>query len=373
MHVGIVGRGVSGLCSALMLLEKGISVTLLEGTEHLGGRVYTVHFTPRAPDEDPYFEAGAMRIPCSSVHRPVFDLVKYLNRHVSSEMKIKLIPYIMTNENNMLFIRGKERRADDRSLAEEFGLPEEYWNRSAKDLLRGVVGEWVALSTSEFEHGFEIVLEYDEWSFRQYLRQIVQWPHAVIDFVEIMTSQTSQYDLSFTELILQHLDFGTKDWVTIEGGMSRLVDSAADLVEVQNIHMNSPIKGIRDEPDGKVSLFIGGASSRSVVFDNLILAIPLPSLKAIPNRPHWEFSKEQAIGGAYYEPLYKMGLKFRTRFWERFSRPCFGGQSTSDLRVRWVIPPSNDLGSSGSGVLLVYCWMTDAARWSAMQFEDRIK
>lgn len=154
--------------------------------------------------------------------------------------------------------------------------------------------------------------------------------------------------------------------------MSRLIDATASLVGVHNIHMNSPVKGIYTCPDGRVKLFIGGISPQTMSFDRVILAIPLPSLKNMLERPRWSFGKEQAITRTYYEPLYKMGLHFRSRFWEKFARPCFGGQSTTDLRVRWVVYPSNGLGSDGSGVLMIYSWMTDAARWSAMQFEDRV-
>ena len=101
MHVGVVGGGISGLYSALTLH--------FEATDRLGGRIYTFHFPPRELDEDPYFEAGAMRIPCTSIHRPVFDLVRYLNRRNCGEMRIELIPYIMVHENSMAFVCGKNQ------------------------------------------------------------------------------------------------------------------------------------------------------------------------------------------------------------------------------------------------------------------------
>jgi monoamine oxidase len=91
-------------------------------------------------------------------------------------------------------------------------------------------------------------------------------------------------------------------------------------------------------------------------------------------RPRWSFMKEQSIRGMHYEPLTKIGLHFRTRFWERsIINPCFGGQSTTDLRFRWIVFPSNDLGSNGSGVLLLYCWMSDAAKWAGLSRDERIK
>ncbi len=68
-----------------------------------------------------------------------------------------------------------------------------------------------------------------------------------------------------------------------------------------------------------------------------------------------------------------MGLHFHTRFWEQIDEPCFGGQTQTDLRVRWIVYPSNDLRSKGSGCLIVYNGMTDALRWSWMQREERLK
>lgn len=155
--------------------------------------------------------------------------------------------------------------------------------------------------------------------------------------------------------------------------MSRLIDAAANVVGADNIHMNALVKKIHIGANGRIKLFIDGVSPRTRVFDRVIMAIPLSSLKNMLERPCWSFGKEQAISATYYEPLYKMGLHFRSRFWENFTHPRFGGQSITDLRVRWVIYPSNDLGSSGSGVLLIYSWMMDAARWSAMHFDERVQ
>ena len=59
----------------------------------------------------------------------------------------------------------------------------------------------------------------------------------------------------------------------------------------------------------------------------------------------------------HFEPLYKMGLRFKTRFWERVQGGAsLGGQSATDMPVRWVVFPSNGIGSDGPGVLLVYSW-----------------
>ena len=154
--------------------------------------------------------------------------------------------------------------------------------------------------------------------------------------------------------------------------MSRLTQSAANLIGFENIHLNSPVVSVRECPDSRITLQASGRISRRATFDQVVLAIPPAAVYNIRDRPTWDPIKEQSLRATHYEPLYKIGLHFRTRFWECSSRPSFGGQSTTDLRFRWTVYPSNDLGSEGSGVLLLYCWMNDASRWQSMARDQRI-
>ncbi|KAI1171031.1 hypothetical protein F4777DRAFT_594441 [Nemania sp. FL0916] len=375
MHVGIVGAGISGLYSALLLRREGHKVTVFEASDRVGGRIYTYRFTPQAKSESIYFEAGAMRIPRSSLHSQVFDLIRYLNTHASAADRIELIPYVLDHENNLSFFQNRKGQLQDSKWAKEAGLPERYHNKTPQELLGSVVLPWLMRLRQDFNAGFEELLKYDEYSFRAYLRHVVGWPHEVVEFVELFCSQTNQYDLSFTEIIVQNLDFDTKDWATVRDGMSRVAQSAASLVGSNNIRLNSRVVRIANLEDGRVEISAQGLhQTYTAPFDAVLVATPPSALHSIVDRPRWSFMKEQSIRGAHYEPLYKIGLHFRTRFWERSTiNPCFGGQSTTDLRFRWIVFPSNDLGSNGSGVLLLYSWMSDASKWAGMARSERIK
>jgi monoamine oxidase len=56
----IVSAGMAGLVAASLLKQAGHHVTILEASERVGGRVYTLRSDFR---DGQYLEAGAMRIP----------------------------------------------------------------------------------------------------------------------------------------------------------------------------------------------------------------------------------------------------------------------------------------------------------------------
>jgi NADPH-dependent 2,4-dienoyl-CoA reductase/sulfur reductase-like enzyme len=56
----IVGAGVAGLYTALILEKLGIDYEILEASDRIGGRIYTHHFTE---DKHDYYDIGAMRFP----------------------------------------------------------------------------------------------------------------------------------------------------------------------------------------------------------------------------------------------------------------------------------------------------------------------
>lgn len=160
----------------------------------------------------------------------------------------------------------------------------------------------------------------------------------------------------------------------MQGGLSRIIDAAAKTVGPSCIFRNAPVSEIYELPDGKLELGIRGIAPTKRIFDKVVLAVPPAAIQqGIRTRPKWSYMKERAIQAIHEGPLYKMGLHFQTRFWEQTADPCFGGQTQTDLRIRWIVYPSNDIGSSKSGCLMVYAGMTDALRWSWTTHQERVK
>lgn len=139
-----------------------------------------------------------------------------------------------------------------------------------------------------------------------------------------------------------------------------------------NIHLNSRVLAL-EEKDTNTCLHIGRFREEKKSFDKVLFAIPPSAIQRLRARPTWSPLKEQAIRSAHEGPLYKMRIHFRRRFWETLSEPSFGGQDQTDLRIRWVVYPSQDIRTDNSGCLVVYCGMTDALRWGWMEKAERLK
>ncbi|KAI0382364.1 hypothetical protein F5Y04DRAFT_288069 [Hypomontagnella monticulosa] len=366
LNVGIVGGGIAGLYTALLLQREGHRVRIFEGTDRIGGRVYTHYFTS---EKNQYYEAGAMRIPQSGFHEIIFQLIEYINTNVPDPKAIRLIDYVLSAQGNDVYInncRPKVRAFSVTPLSIDWNVPTEFREKTAQQLLGEAIGGFIAGLKEDFNKTFESIVEqFDDWTFRFYCKSVMNWPPEVIDFVETVTSQTNQFSLSVPELVMQNMDFDEMHWKTIDGGMSRLPSAMAHLVGLRNITFDARVTGLENTNDGRVRIISSGHNGvLTATFDRVVLAIPPAALRMMIDRPRWSVEKEMAIRSIHFESLYKMGMRFKTRFWERVTpNPSHGGQSTTDLPIRWVVFPSNGRDEDGPGVLLVYAWMTDASNW----------
>jgi monoamine oxidase len=379
LKVGIVGAGMAGLYAALLLKSRGIDCHLYEAhPTRLGGRVYTHRFN-NEPNQ--YFEAGAMRLPETPEQQPVFDLISFLNEQSAPESNIELIPYNLYDTNgNLVYVNGKRafsgatmtlEYANQHPEALGFKLPPDECNKTASQLLDEVLQPFFDQLEVDFDLGFAKIVQYDNYSLYTYLTEIAGWSMEKVNYVEVMTSATNQFHSSFTELVIESMDFSGAKWRTIANGMDRLPNACAQLIGEDAISMNTPVRQIENLADGRVAVHYGDMGEFAI-FDRVIMAIPPAALRMI-DTPQWSPTKMQAIRAMHYEPLYKIGLRFKTRFWEQLPQPAMGGQSATDLPMRWCVYPSYGLGDSGAGVLLLYSWMSDAYNWLPQSQEERVR
>jgi monoamine oxidase len=164
--------------------------------------------------------------------------------------------------------------------------------------------------------------------------------------------------------------------------MSKLPEMCAQSIKKRNgtILLNAKVKSITR--DAKLNLVRVGYTQQTSkdlayeLFDKIILAIPPPCIRAIPERPHFGTDPEHALRASHFWPVSKMSLRFHSRFWERTDLdlpPSHGGRSKTDLPSRWFVYPNHGIGEEGKGVLSVYNWKNDTQQWCLMPKVEKVQ
>ena len=388
--VGIVGGGMAGLYSALLLQKHipGVKVKIFEAGDGVGGRIYTHKFSSEPYQ---YFDCGAMRLPDTESHRPVFTLIDYLNQTLPEEDPIVLQEFVNScPEGNRVFLNNTKQK-DGRIMSakyasehgSELGFLAEAEVKDGIDAQK-VLHDALTPVVEALEADFDAALKkYCSISLFDYLSKELSWSRQKIQYVEAIAGATShdfRCGLIFC-LMLRRSGLDTATWKTIEGGMSKLPDSCARVLAGSGnvtILLNSKVEAIKQSKDGSTQVGYRGAEGSLIYesFDAIILAIPSPHIRMILERPSWGHDLELALRMATFGHASKMLLRFKSRFWERSNLqlpPSLGGKSVTDLPIREVLYPSHGIGDSGKGVLCFYQKDHDYERFTFVSKWERVK
>jgi len=106
-RVAIIGAGVAGLRTAMLLDRLKIPYRIFEANDGPGGRLFTYRF-PSDPIKSPagkhdYYEVGGMRFPNNGANKPTFDLFTELKFRFRDEQNPdgELIPFVYGKDNNI--------------------------------------------------------------------------------------------------------------------------------------------------------------------------------------------------------------------------------------------------------------------------------
>ncbi|KAF4778378.1 L-amino-acid oxidase [Colletotrichum scovillei] len=416
--IAIVGAGITGLSTALMLDSVGVhNWELLEASHQIGGRLRTIY----VGDTQEWAEMGPMRLPYKikyksdnatleySDHAMTFQLADWLNemnQDSHTDLNISFIPWIQHSPNELLAL-GTGRHPDgsiptraDIAANSSLGRPAPMNTQEYKDV-KAKMSEILLNEETLREiqkdvwrvHGRTMKRGLDDVSQQSMMRNVWNASAEVADAIHGATD----YDVFWDEMhhnsnLAQDgskSTLGETEWRCVDGGFSRFSD--AFLPHVQDrLVLNRQVRAIEAVKDGqnmvtgtKVS-WIDVDSNRtqtkpgpqqSKTYDYTMLAVPF-TMTRMMRLPSFSptLSRAMAERGLRFKDACKVGLLFSERFWEKGDRPIFGGYSTPpDAAVGALYYPVYGHNESGRpGLILHYRGGDWSSRFASLSEEQHV-
>ncbi|KAF4829006.1 putative bifunctional amine oxidase [Colletotrichum siamense] len=388
LKVGIIGAGAAGLYAAILLDSLGIDYDIHEVSDRIGGRIYTYRFdqdtwansTSADPAYYDYYDVGAMRFPPMPymdrvIGNKSWSLIPYINQRVAEQHQVIKKPYIFKADNTFRRFNDITAQLQDPNSASpsryNIDIPgdnQPFEASSASDVWANQVKTLTDALSVDFTSGFDLLMQYDSMTAREFLLDR-NFTNSEIDWLETVNDATGHYDMySMSQAVLEQWIFSSADinnWSLINGGMDMLTKGMTLVAENKPI-LNNKVTDIRKNSDGTLKVVVN--STQEFDYAHVISTVPLGALQIINTTElDLSYSQKSAIRTLQYDPSTKIGLKFKSRWWENLSTGAFkGGQSFTDLPIRRCVYPSYGVdipGVENVGTMIAsYVWGQDSSR-----------
>ncbi|KAH8173710.1 flavin containing amine oxidoreductase domain-containing protein [Sarocladium implicatum] len=378
---GILGAGISGLATSLMLDSVGIhNWKILESSNRVGGRIRTAYLNGTSPEDGQYHELGPMRWPFEITdsetnetfpimdQRMIFQLIDILNEKNAGNdtLQVKLMDWIQSSPNTP--IQSPFRRPDGTFLSKtevaenpEYANSPVYSNETAAEEaiaaleeFQGLTPERIRQFASNIFAAYKQSVEEGAFDYSEvaYLRHVIGTDLNTTDEV---TPNHIYWPMWEYETVY----FMASKWVTIEGGLDRLPAAFAPSIDGK-IKYGAKVNGIHYIPCNKtvsVSWKPVGEdpfeTPNSVEnFDYILNSVPLNLMK-FWDLPPYSSLLRRSIDRTLFANACKVALQFKTRFWEHLEQPIFGGCTRiTSPQLGQVCYPSWQLNETGPGTMM---------------------
>lgn len=381
--IGIVGAGMSGLMTYLVLHQAGFTnLTILEADNRLGGRVHTAYLTG-GPADYSYQELGAMRLPVDYVdnngntHKVadsqlVFSLVDEMNKlnKGNDSLRVDLIPWIEDNENGLQYFHGirtasglpptLKQIAKNPSLTVPVILDSatKATNKKLNNKLPDD-GFFIDMAKSMYkahrkwnDKGLGGDQPGDRWTVFSYISQYLQ---GSLNSTDMLDNQQDPQG-SFWEYVYDVMYESAGTYKTIDGGMSRLPMSFAPLV-ADNTKMGVKVERLHYDNNNKVTMQwkhnFKDPNFQASTFDYAVISVPFTVVRQW-RIPDIEVTMANAIKNLVYDTCCKVALEYSERFWEKYANPIRGSCSTqTDIPgIAFACYPSYNINGTGPAAIL---------------------
>jgi monoamine oxidase len=307
--VVVLGAGLAGLNSALLLEEQGFRVILLEASNHMGGRVQSREFGGIR------HELGASDI--GVMYARVLDMM--------SRLKLERVPSSIRIRPYSYHVGGKMVRADEWESADVNQTAGDERTVLPSDLQRHFLGQINPLK------------ELDDWLLPEYQRfdvpigQVLKEQGVSDEAIRLFGHAYNGNGTNRTSALSLFRDttrtmFGIQAYMAmkqagqnvaplsqVEGGNQRLPDAMAATLKTQ-IRFAKAAASIFHNSKGVEVTCVDGSRYRGKF---LVSAIPLLALRNIEITPNLSPEKSAAVNQIDYYAVTKFYLRPTAKFWEQ--------------------------------------------------------
>jgi monoamine oxidase len=356
-HVIVVGAGIAGLTSAMLLKEAGHRVTLVEARNRLGGRIYTY----RGFAGGMYGEFGAMRFPRQH----------HLGQQLIHErFRLPTTAFPMADEDTFIHLDGRSvRRSAFTADTYDFPVAAAERGIAPGDILRRVMTPLIELV--EQPGGWsKLVAQYDHYSLLGYLieRGVSEGARALMG---PLLNLEGRFHFSLVEWFCHYHEDVFGDLEYIDAGADTLAESFAPLL-LDDTLLGAEVHAIEQDPSGVIVRYRTEVSEGVVTGDECMVTVPFVLLR------HMEIggldvAKAFNLRNVYYGRAHKIFMQFSRKWWVE-DEDITHGVTVTDLAIRNVVyTPAGQNPDIARGVLIAsYAWEQDSMAYSMLTEHQRI-
>ena len=390
--IAIIGAGASGLAAAYMLKTLGYSFEIFEASDRVGGRCFTYYFDDKKTQYN-YYDVGAMRFP----NVPAMDTTfEWFDR-----LQIQLDPYIFKAPNAPLDYNGHTFIPPDTKdwwttdifkvgTSEGGTVTDQDASQSPDNAVDAAFADIAATITADFQKGWTELLNLENAgvSVRDWFLNRAKRPrdNPTVSWFETYEFGTLMYNASFTENLLDYLEFGDASastnpspqraavgpgWFLVRGGTQVFTDTLFNTLDItlESITNKRVTKISKDTGSADLLIDVEG-TTQPTPYSHVISTIPLGSLETVTfdDNIGLNWGTRTAIRSCAYADSVKVAIKFHTRWWQNAPVNIKGGLDKTDRPTRCVVFPSYGIDDDNAPAVMIasYNWSQDAARFGAL-------